>query len=91
MEQFLPSILTLLLGIAAGIGIAVFFAYIRGNSIAHKANKMIEDAKKEAEKQKRDRILELKEEGYKLKQETERELKEKKRRNESYRRSFTST
>ena len=78
MEQFLPSILALLLGIAAGIGLAVFFAYIRENSIANKANKMIEDAKKEAEKQKRDRILELKEEGYKLKQETERELKEKK-------------
>ena len=69
---------THLLGIAAGIGLAVFFAYIRGNGIAKKANKMIEEAKKEAEKQKRDRILELKEEGYKLKQETERELKEKK-------------
>ena len=78
MEQFLPSVLALLLGIAAGVGLTIFFAYIRGNSIANKANKMIEDAKKEAEKQKRDRILELKEEGYKLKQETERELKEKK-------------
>lgn len=78
MEHIVPSILFLLLGIAAGIGLAVFFAYLKGNSIANKANKMIEEAKKEAEKQKRDRILELKEEGYKLKQETERELKEKK-------------
>ena len=78
MENIVPSILFLLLGIAAGIGLTVFFAYIKGNSIANKANKMIEEAKKEAEKQKRDRILELKEEGYKLKQETEREEKEKK-------------
>ena len=78
MEHIVPSILFLLLGIAVGIGLAVFFAYLKGNSIANKANKMIEEAKKEAEKQKRDRILELKEEGYKLKQETERELKEKK-------------
>lgn len=78
MREILPILLTLLLGIAAGIGLTVFIAYLRGNSIANKANKMIEDAKKEAEKQKRDRILELKEEGYKLKQEAERDIKEKK-------------
>lgn len=78
MEHILPSILTLLLGIAAGVGITFIIGYLRGNTLAKKANKMIEDAKKEAEKQKRDRILELKEEGYKLKQETEKEVKEKK-------------
>lgn len=78
MQEFLPVILTLLLGIVAGIGTTVLFAYIRGNTLANKANKMIEDARKEAEKQKRDRILEIKEESYKLKQETEREVKEKK-------------
>ena len=78
MREILPILLTLLLGIAAGIGLTVFIAYLRGNSIANKANKMIEEAKKEAEKQKRDRILELKEEGYKLKQEAERDIKEKK-------------
>ena len=47
MENIVPSILFLLLGIAAGIGLTVFFAYIKGNSIANKANKMIEEAKKE--------------------------------------------
>ncbi len=78
MEHILSSILTLLLGIAAGVGITFIIGYLRGNTLAKKANKMIEDAKKEAEKQKRDRILELKEEGYKLKQETEKEVKEKK-------------
>ena len=78
MEHILPSILTLLLGIAAGVGITFIIGYLRGNTLAKKANKMIEDAKKEAEKQKRDRILELKEEGYKLKQEAEKEVKEKK-------------
>ena len=39
---------------------------------------MIEQAKKEAEKQKRDALLELKEESYRLKQETDKEIKEKK-------------
>ena len=78
MEEFLPVIFTLLLGIVAGIGTTVLVAYIRGNTLANKANKMIEEARKEAEKQKRDRILEIKEESYKLKQETEKEVKEKK-------------
>ena len=78
MEQIVPSILALLLGIAAGVGLTILLAYIKGNGLAKKANKMIEEAKKEAEKQKRDRILELKEEGYKLKQEAEKEVREKK-------------
>ena len=47
---------------------------------AHReADKLKERAEKEAEKLKRDKILELKEESYKLKQETDEEIKEKKK------------
>ena len=41
-------------------------------------SKIIEDAKKEADKHRRDALLELKEESYKLKQQTNAEIKEKK-------------
>ncbi len=78
MEQFLWSILTLILGIFVGIGVSTLIAYIRGTNIQKKADKFLNDAKKEAEKQKRDRLLELKEESYKLKQEVDKEIKEKK-------------
>lgn len=78
MGEYLMPILTLILGIVAGIGISAFLMFLRGKSISQNANKLIEEAKKEAEKQKRDRLLEMKEEGYKLKQETDREIKEKK-------------
>ena len=43
-----------------------------------KQKKIINDAKKEADKHKRDSIIELKEETFKLKQEAEKEIKEKK-------------
>jgi len=43
------------------------------------ADKLIENAKKEAEKIKRDNVLDIKEETYKLKQEAENEIKEKKK------------
>jgi len=78
MEQFLVSILTLILGIFAGVGITFLIGFIKGTSIRKKADKFLEEAKKEAEKQKRDRLLEFKEESYKLKQEVDREIKEKK-------------
>lgn len=51
---------------------------IRNNRNESKANKLIEDAKKEADKHKRDSLMELKEESYRLKQEIDKEIKEKK-------------
>jgi len=77
-DFMMQPILTLVLGIVAGVGIVTLFIYIKGNNIAKKADKLIEDARKEAEKNKRDRLLELKEESYKLKLEAEKEIKEKK-------------
>lgn len=74
----LISILSLVIGTIVG-GLIVFIIYIIKNSRTEKkADKIIAEAKKEAEKYKRDSVLELKEESYKLKQETDREIKEKK-------------
>ncbi len=78
MEPNFWSILLILVGIVFGIGFTMLFFYFKGNSISKQASKLIEDARKEAEKQKRDRLLEIKEEGYRLKQEADRAIKEKK-------------
>ena len=74
MEFNTMSIITLLIGLGIGIlGIVLFGAGTR-----KKAEKLLKDAQKEAEKNKRDALAELKEESYKLKQETDKEIKEKK-------------
>jgi len=78
MEQVLFSILSLILGIVSGVGVTLLVSYIKGTTIQKKADKFLEEAKNEAEKQKRDRLLEFKEESYKLKQEIDKEIKEKK-------------
>ena len=78
MENLATSILLLFLGALAGAVIVIIINAIKGNSAQNKANKLLENAKREAEKQKRDTILELKEESYKLKQSTDIEIKEKK-------------
>lgn len=78
MEFTNSSILTLVIGLIIGaIVVFIVFTIINKNRV-NKANKMIEDAKKEADKQKRDSLLELKEESFKLKQQTDAEIKEKK-------------
>ena len=72
------SIITLIIGLfAGGAGIYVVIV-LTGAGAGKKAEKLLADAKKEAEKHKRDTLLELKEESYKLKNETDKEIKEKK-------------
>ncbi len=78
METILFSILILVGGIIFGVGITVLFSYARGNDASKKANDIIVTAEKEAEKRRRDAVLELKEESYRAKQELEKEVKEKK-------------
>ncbi len=78
MGLFTSPIVTLLIGILSGSGLVTLTVFIRNSHAESKANKYLQDAKKEAEKHKRDSILELKEESYRLKQETEKEIKEKK-------------
>ncbi len=72
------SIITLIIGLfAGGAGIYVVIV-LTGAGVGKKAEKLLADAKKEAEKHKRDTLLELKEESYKLKNETDKEIKERK-------------
>ena len=78
MENLVLSILLLFVGTFIGIIIMLIINSVKGNTAQKKANKLIELAQKEAEKHKRDAILELKEESYKLKQQVDSEIKEKK-------------
>ena len=78
MENLATSILLLFVGVFVGAIVVIVINTIKGSNAQNKANKLLENAKKEAEKQKRDAILELKEESYKLKQLTDIEIKEKK-------------
>jgi len=78
MEFNLMSILTLVIGFFVGFLCVAIFIAIKNNQSENKANKLIEDAKKEADKHKRDTLMEIKEESYRLKQEVEKEIKEKK-------------
>jgi len=79
MNNLAFSILLIVIGLIIG-GIIVFIInVVREKNSSNKANKLIENARKEAEKIKRDNILEIKEESYKLKQETDKEIKEKKK------------
>lgn len=78
MEFNTMSIVTLLIGLVIGAVIVVFVAILFGANARKKADKLLKDASREAEKHKRDALAELKEESYKLKQETEKEIKEKK-------------
>ena len=75
MEQ---SILFSIFGLLFGVIITVIVTFILLKSKEKKSDNIIEKAKKEAEKYKRDSILELKEEQIRVKQDFERELKEKK-------------
>ena len=78
MNNISFSILLVLIGLFVGIITMFVINYFRGNLSSKKAELMIEKAKKEADKIKRDHLLEAKEESHKLKIETEKEIKEKK-------------
>lgn len=78
MEFNLMSILTLVIGFFVGFLVVVIYVIIKNNQNEKKADKLIEEAKKEADKHKRDSIMELKEESHRLRQEAEKEIKEKK-------------
>ena len=74
METILFSALGLIFGVILTTVCVLIFTKSKGK----KSDNIIEKAKKEADKIKRDSLLELKEEQYKLKQETENQIKERK-------------
>ena len=70
--------LLVMIGIVVGALIVIIFNAIKGNAANKKRDQILDATRREADKIKRDSILETKEEMHKLKIETERELKEKK-------------
>ena len=76
--EILFSILLVVVGISTGFLISYYVINTKINNSSKKAEEIIETAKKEAEKNKRDSLFETKEEIHKLKLETEKEIKEKK-------------
>jgi ribonuclease Y len=72
------SILFLLIGIFVGILAMIVFGYFKTSQAAKKVEKLLDDAKKDADKIKRDYLLEAKEEAHKVKVDTDNEVKEKK-------------
>ena len=78
MDKTLLSILFAVLGIIVGILVMAIINRLRGNHAKTEADKILESAKKEAEKNKRDAILEAKEEIHRLKMDADKEIKERK-------------
>ena len=78
MEQFLFSILLIIFGLVCGFGLTFLVAYIREGTTSKKIDKMLSDAEKNADKIKRDAVMEAKEKSYQLKLEVDKDIKEKK-------------
>ena len=78
MDGIWFSILLVILGFVFGIVGVIAFNYINMKKDTKKAESIIDTAKKEADKIKRDSLFEAKEEMHKLKLETDKEIKEKK-------------
>ena len=78
MEQFLFSILLVIFGLVGGFGLTFLVAYLREGATSKKIDKMLKDAEKNAEKIKRDAVMEAKEKSYQLKLEVDKEKKKKK-------------
>ena len=70
MNNVIFSILLIICGLFVGIILMIILNYVKGVGTSKKAAKAIENAKKEADKIKRNSILEAKEESHKLKLET---------------------
>ncbi len=79
MNDVIFSILLVVVGLFMGAFIMIMINKFKVSAAQKEADKLIRDAKKEAERAKRDGILELKEESYKLKNQTDAEIKEKKK------------
>ena len=73
------SILLVVIGLIVGAVVVIIYNKFRVNAAKNEADKLIREAKKEADKAKRDGIMELKEESYKLKKQTDEEIREKKK------------
>ena len=78
MDKTLLSILLSVGGIIVGIVIMLLVNYFKGSNANKKADSILEKARKEAEKSKRDTILEAKEEIHRMKMDAEKEVRDRK-------------
>ena len=78
MEQILFSILLIIFGLIVGFGLAFLVSYLREGTTSKKIDKMLNDAEKNADKIKRDAVMEAKEKSYQLKLEADKDIKERK-------------
>lgn len=78
MNNIMLSILFGVVGLFVGIILMIILNYIKTSAASKKAEAILEKARKEADKIKRDYLLDAKEEAHKVKLETEQEVKEKK-------------
>lgn len=78
MNNIMLSILFGVVGLFVGIILMIILNYIKTSAASKKAEAILEKARKEADKIKRDYLLDAKEEAHKVKLETDQEVKEKK-------------
>lgn len=78
MNGYVFSILLVILGLLIGLFVAFIINSIRVSVASKKVASLIENAKKEVERIKRDAALEQKEEAHKLKMDLDKEIREKK-------------
>ena len=78
MNQIGISILLVVIGLVVGFVVSFIINSLRGNLISKKTDAMINQAKKEIEKMKRDAAIEQKEEAHKIKMDLDKEIREKK-------------
>ncbi len=78
MSSVIFSILLIIIGLFVGIIFMIILNYVRGFALSRKAMAAIEEAKMEADKLKRESILEAKTEASRIKDEADREIREKK-------------
>ena len=78
MNQMLSSILLVVVGLVVGFVVSYVINYFRKSLVSNKADNMINQAKKEIEKLKRDAAIEQKEEAHKIKMDLDKEIREKK-------------
>lgn len=78
MNHIVFSILLVLIGLFVGIIFMMILNSLKVLSATKKADKLLEDAEIQADKLKRDSILEAKEENHRLKADLDKEIKEKK-------------
>ena len=78
MNHMLSSILLVVVGLVVGFVVSYVINYFRKSLVSNKADNMINQAKKEIEKLKRDAAIEQKEEAHKIKMDLDKEIREKK-------------